>query len=86
MSAQKNESPLELYQEMNREWQEIWSKVLEKNQQSWMEFWKQEPKKNSKGVVTIFDPEVVQDTMAKAAQKLSERPDQIIELQKGAFT
>ncbi len=82
MSAQKNESPLELYQEMNREWQEIWSKVIEKNQQSWMEFWKQEPKKNSKGVVTIFDPEVVQDTMAKAAQKLSERPDQIIELQK----
>ena len=82
MSAQKNESPLELYQEMNREWQEIWSKVIEKNQQSWMEFWKQEPKKNSKGVVTIFDPEVVQDTMAMAAQKLSERPDQIIELQK----
>lgn len=82
MSAQKNESPLELYQEMNREWQEIWSKILEKNQQSWMDFWQQDQKKSSKGIVTIFDPEVVQDTMAKAAKKLSERPDQIIELQK----
>ncbi len=82
MSAQKNESPLELYQEMNREWQEIWGKVLEKNQQTWLNFWQQKPQQSSKGVVTIFDPEVVQDTLTKVATKLAEKPDQIIELQK----
>lgn len=84
MSPQKNESPLEVYQNFSREWQEIWAKVIESNQQSWMSFWQgQKPSPSSKkGIITIFDPEVIQDTMTKAAQKIAERPDQIIELQK----
>jgi len=83
MSEQKNESPLELYREMSREWQDIWAKVTEKNQQTWMNFLQQGSGQSpKKGVVTIFDPEVIQDTVAKAAKKISENPAQVIELQK----
>ncbi len=84
MSPQKNETPLEIYQNFTREWQDIWGKVLETNQQSWLKHWQGASATTpyKKGVVTIFDPEIVQQTMTQAVQKISERPDRIIEVQK----
>lgn len=84
MSPQKNETPLEIYQNFAREWQEIWTKIIDANQKTWVDYGRSlrpEPSPQ-KGVMTIFDPEIVQDTIAKAAQKISERPDRVIELQK----
>lgn len=84
MSPQKNETPLEIYQSLTREWQDIWSKVVDNNQKSWKDFWHAAPleKHREKSLVTIFDPEVINDTVSRAAKKISERPDRLIELQK----
>lgn len=66
------------------EWQEIWQKFIEKSQQSFMDFHSGTALPSSEadeGIVTIFDPEVVAETLQKAMVEFSQQPEKIMELQ-----
>jgi polyhydroxyalkanoate synthase subunit PhaC len=82
MASHKNETPLESYQHFAQDWQAIWTKVLDTSQKTFLDHWKdQKPPPPQKGILTIFDPEIIQETLAKAIERLSARPDRLIELQ-----
>lgn len=85
MIRKSNETNLTAFFDYAQEWQDIWLKVLEKNQETIKEsVTNMVPvlKKKEEHPVTIFDPQIVMSALNQAAEKLSKKPQVVMDLQK----
>lgn len=84
MIRKSNKTNLTAIFDYAREWQDIWIKVLEKNQETIQQTVKKMVpvlQKEEAHPVTIFDPQIVMRALSQAVEKLSAKPQAVMNIQ-----